>query len=128
MTAKNVKSAIKTIGEEATTTKNKWLTLEAWKTIVYHYYDLDNELGFYINLLTRALKLFGSSIDSNVCLGNLTGVHLCTQYFVKYDTNGKKSGTDRVRFLLLTDAKSTEPKEPTDIPDGIEHWKSPKPS
>ena len=123
VTTKIVKSAIKAIQDEATTMRNKqattmrnkWLTLEAWKTIIYHYYDFDNELGFDINLLTRALKLFGSSIDSNVCLGNLTGVHLRTQYFVKYATNGTKSGTDRVRCLLLTDAKSTEPKEPTDI-------------
>ncbi len=90
VTTKIVKSAIKAIRDEATTTRNKWLTLEAWKTIVYHYYDFDNELGFDINLLTGALKLFGSSIDSNVCLGNLTGVHLRTQYFVKYDTNGKE--------------------------------------
>jgi hypothetical protein len=29
-------------GDEANTTSNKWLTLEAWKTIMYHYYDLDD--------------------------------------------------------------------------------------
>jgi hypothetical protein len=82
-------------------------------------------MGFSVNLLTRALKLIGSSVDLKVCQGNTTGVHLRSQYFVKYDTNGKKSGTDRVRFLLLTDAKSTEPKEPTDISGwNREHGKS----
>jgi hypothetical protein len=80
VTTKIVKSAITAIRDEATTTRNKWLTLEAWKTIVYHYYDFDDELGFNINLLTRALKLIGSSVDLKVCQGNTTGVHLCSQF------------------------------------------------
>jgi hypothetical protein len=33
--------------------------------------------------------------------GNSTGVHLRTHSFVKYDKDGKKSGTQQVRFLLL---------------------------
>jgi hypothetical protein len=83
VTSKIVNSAITAIGDEATTTRNKWLTLEAWKTILYHYYDLDDQLGFNINLLTKAVRLFGSSVDSKVSLGNETGVHLRTQYLVK---------------------------------------------
>jgi hypothetical protein len=34
------------------------------KIIIYHYYDLDNELGFSMNTLTRAVKLFDSIVDS----------------------------------------------------------------
>jgi hypothetical protein len=46
VTTKIVKSAIKAIRDEATTTRNKWLTLEAWKTIVYwlQYKPFDNGL------------------------------------------------------------------------------------
>jgi hypothetical protein len=100
VTTKILKSAVTAIRDEATTTRNKWLTLEAWRTIIYHYYDFDDDMGFSVNLLTRALKLIGSSVDLKVCQGNTTGVHLRSQYFVKYNTNGKKSGTDRVRLWL----------------------------
>jgi hypothetical protein len=39
--------------------------------------------------------------------------------FVKCNKNGKKSGTQKVTFLSLTDSKKTEPKEPIDISE----WK-----
>ena len=85
VTTQMVKSAITAMWEQETTTRNKWLTLEAWKTILYHYYDLDDELGFTMNTLTKAVKLFGSIVDSKVSGGNSTGVHFRTQYFIKYD-------------------------------------------
>jgi hypothetical protein len=91
------------------------MTLDAWKTIMTHYFDLDDQLGCEINCLIRALKLFGTDVDSKVCQGNVTGVHLRLKYFVEYDKNGKKSGTQKVRLLLLTHSKATEPKEPVDI-------------
>ena len=123
ITSQMVNLAITTIHDEAPTTRDKWLTLEAWKTILYHYYDLDDELGFSMNILTRAVKLFGSIVDSKVSTGNSTGVHLRTHYFIKYDKDGKKSGTDRVRFLLLADSKEREPKEPTDFSGWIREQK-----
>ena len=49
ITTQMVNSAITAIHDKASTTRNKWLTLEAWKTTIYHYYDLDDELGFSIN-------------------------------------------------------------------------------
>jgi hypothetical protein len=90
------------------------LTLEAWKTIIYHYYNLDDQLGFSLNTLTMAVRLFGSATDSTVRQGNTTGVHLQTQAFVKRNKNGKKLGMDRFRLLLLTDP-TAEPKESADI-------------
>jgi hypothetical protein len=120
VTAQMVNSAITVIRDEAPTTRNKWLTLEAWKTILYHCYDLDDELGFSMNTLVRAVKLFGSAVDSKVRGGNSTGVHLRTQFLVKHDKDGKKSGTDQVRFLLLADSKEREPKQPTDIAGWIQ--------
>ena len=67
---------------------NKWLTLEA-STIIYHCYNLDEELGFSMNTLTRVIKLFGgtSAMNSKVSGGNSTGVHLHTHGFVKYEKN-----------------------------------------
>jgi hypothetical protein len=50
-----------------------------------------------------------------VSQGNTTGVHLRLKFFVEYDQNGKKSGTQKVRFLLLTDSTAKNPKEPIDI-------------
>jgi hypothetical protein len=115
VTTQMVNSAISTMRDEASTTRNKWLTLDAWKTILYHYYDFDDELGFTMNTLTRAVKRFGSIVESKVSGGNSTGVHLRIHSFIKYDKDGKKSGTDRVRFLLLADSTTREPKEPADI-------------
>jgi hypothetical protein len=91
VTTKMVKSAITTMRDEASTTTNKWLTLEAWKTILYHYYGLDDELGFSMNTLTRAVKLFGSIVDSKVSGGNSTGVHFRIQHFIKHDKDGTAS-------------------------------------
>jgi hypothetical protein len=115
VTTQMVNSAIAAMRDEANTTSNKWLTLEAWKTILYHYYDLDDELGFSMNILTRAVKLFGSVVDHKVRGGNSTRVHLRLKSFVKYDKDGQKAGTEKVRFLLLADSKTREPKEPTDM-------------
>ena len=64
ITTQMVNSAITATHDEACTTTNKWLTLEAWKTIIYHFYDLDDELGFSMNTLTTAVKLFDSIVDS----------------------------------------------------------------
>ena len=115
VTTQIVNSAVNAIREERIPTRNKWLTVEAWRTILYYYYDLDDQFGFTINRFIRAIKMFGTAVESNVFLGNCTGVHLRTQYFVKYGKDGKKS-TERVMFLLLAGSKTTEPKEPTDIP------------
>ena len=123
ITTQVVNLAITAIHDEVSTTRNKWLTLEAWKTIIYHYYDLDDELGFSMNILTRAVKLFGSIVDSKMSAGNSTGVHLRTHFFIKYDKDGKKTGTDQVRFLLLADSKEREPNEPTDFSGWIREQK-----
>jgi hypothetical protein len=115
VTAQMVKSALTTMRDEASRTTNKWLTLEARKTILYHCHDLDDELGFSMNTLTRAVELFGSIVDSKVSGGNSTGVHFRMHSFIKCNKDGEKSGSDRVRFLLLTDSKELEPNEPTDF-------------
>jgi hypothetical protein len=115
VTSDVVHSAIMAIHDEASTTRNKWMTLDAWKTALHHCYDLDDEMGFSRNTLARAVELFGAEVDFQVNGGNTTGVHLCLKSFVEYDKDGKKSGTQRVRFLLLSDSKETEPKEAIDI-------------
>jgi hypothetical protein len=64
--AQMVNSAITMIREEASTTTNKWLTLEAWTTIFYQHYDLDDEPSSTMIALTRAANFVGSIDDSNV--------------------------------------------------------------
>jgi hypothetical protein len=115
VTPQIVYSAITAIRNEAYTTHNKWMTLDAWKTIMFHYYDFDDDMGFSVNTLTRAVKTFGTEVESKVSQGNTTGVHLRLKFFVEYDQNGEKSGTQKVRFLLLTDSTAKDPKEPIDI-------------
>jgi hypothetical protein len=102
VTSQMVNSAITAMRDEANTTSNKWLTLEAWKTILYHYYDLDDPLGFSMNILTRAVKLFGSAVDSKFYRSPASSRTRHLNHFSKYDKDdGKTSGADRVRFLLL---------------------------
>jgi hypothetical protein len=125
VSTQTVNSAITAIQDEEPRTRNKWLTLDAWKTIIYPHYDLDDQLGFSLNTLTRDMRLFGSASDSTVRQGNTTGVHLRTQAFVKHNKNGKKIGTDRFRFLLLTDPMA-EPKEPADISGWKHEYKNSK--
>lgn len=105
-TTQMVNLAIKlAIHDEASTTRNKWLTLDVWKTIISYNHNLDDEHGFSMNTLTRAVKLFGSAVNSKEVSGggNSTGGHLSCTFLIKYDKkDGKKSGTDdHVRFLLL---------------------------
>jgi hypothetical protein len=91
---RNVAHFAKTaIQDEASTRRNKWMTPDAcgWKTAMCHCHDSDDEMGFNVNTLTRAVKLFGTKADSKVRGGNSTGVHLCLQFFVRHDKNGKKS-------------------------------------
>jgi hypothetical protein len=90
-------------------------------TVVCHHCDLDDELGFSVNTLTRAAKLFGGTVNSKVPGGNSTGVHLCTHGFVKHDKDRKTLGTDQVRFLPFADSKEREPNEPTDF-SGWVRW------
>jgi hypothetical protein len=53
-----VHSAITAIHDEAaSTTRNKLMTLDAWKTAMRHCYDLDDEMGSSMNTLTRAVLL-----------------------------------------------------------------------
>jgi hypothetical protein len=101
VTTHMVNSAIAAMRDEANTTRNKWLTLEAWKTILYHSYDLDDAIGFHMKPLTRAVKLFGVIVDSKFYRSRASStLHL--HHFSKYDKDdGKKSGAGRVRFLLI---------------------------
>jgi hypothetical protein len=63
-----VSSAIIVIREEATTTSDEWL--EAWKTVLHHFCDSDDELGLRMKTLTAAVMLFGSAVESKVSAGN----------------------------------------------------------
>jgi hypothetical protein len=123
VTTQCVNAAIKAIRDKESMTRNKWLTLEAWKAILYHYSDLDDQVGFSLNNLTGAVRLFGSATDSKVHQGNTMGVHLRTQAFVERGKNGKRLRIDWFRFLLLTNA-TIEPKEPADILEWKHEYKN----
>jgi hypothetical protein len=83
VTTQMAKLAITRMRDEASTTKKKWQTLEAWKTVLCHCHNLDDELGFTMNL-TMAVQVFGSIVDSRVSGGNSGGVHFWTQHIIKH--------------------------------------------
>jgi hypothetical protein len=94
-------SAITVMREEASTTRNKWLTLEAWRTILYHYYDLHDQLGFSLNTLTRAVKLLGAAVDSKVCGGNSTGVHIFACILSSSSTARMERNQEQIEHIQL---------------------------
>ena len=104
ITTQMVNLAITPIHDEATTTRNIWMTLEAWKTIIYQYYDLDDELGFTMNTLTRAV--FGRfrlapATASNRLLAAFSGDGIHCSVFAAHGSFRTESNPYRGRLLFL---------------------------
>ena len=46
-------SALVELGKEEPTTRDKWLTVDAWKSLLFTRYDFDTSIDFSIRELTR---------------------------------------------------------------------------
>jgi hypothetical protein len=63
--------------EEEPTTRDKWLTVDAWKKkIIYIRYDFDSDINFGISDFNRALNNVGT-IRQKVSTGNNAGREYC---------------------------------------------------
>ena len=69
-----LKDAIAALRENEEITRGKWLTLAAWKTILYCHYDFGNGLDFSLTQLLKGLALFGP-ISDKFSTGNDTRMH-----------------------------------------------------
>jgi hypothetical protein len=111
---KIISSALVELGNEEPTTRDKWLTVDAWKKLLFTRYDFDSSsIDFTIRQFSHALNLLGS-IRLKVSTGNLTGTHVREKFCPVVNEDGKNTGkTQKKLFLLLASSKDIEPKEPT---------------
>ena len=77
-------------------------SMEDFSLSLLEYYDLDDELGLLsINILTRAVKLFGGAVTSKVSGGNSTGVHLLPASSTRGTSRGMPQTPSRALQLCL---------------------------
>ena len=69
--------ALMELGKEEPTTRDKWLTVDNWKKLIYICYDLDTSIDFTIREFSRALNLLGA-IRQKVSTGNNTAREYCS--------------------------------------------------
>ncbi len=53
-------SALVELGKEEPTTRDKWLTVDAWKKLICIRYDFDTSIDFTIREFNKALNLLGA--------------------------------------------------------------------
>ncbi len=112
---KIISSALVELGNDEPTTRDKWLTVDAWKKIIYTRYDFDSTINFSIREFNKVLNLLGP-ICLKVSTGNNTGAHLREKHFANRTKNNTRK-TKKTFFLLLASSKEVEPQEPTTMED-----------
>ena len=75
--------------EEEPTTRDKWLTVDAWKKLIYIRYDFDSIIDFTIGDSTWALNLLGA-IRLKVSTGNNTGREYCSTDDVIFNNDERR--------------------------------------
>jgi hypothetical protein len=74
---KIISSALVELGKEEPTTRDKWLTVDAWKKLICIRYDFDTSIDSSIREFRRALHSLGA-IRLKVSTGNNTGREYCS--------------------------------------------------
>jgi hypothetical protein len=109
---KIISSALVELGNDEPTTRDKWLTVDAWKILLFTRYDFDSSIDFTIRQFSSALNLLGA-VRLKVWTGNHTGTHLREKFCPVVNEDGKNTGkTQKKLFLLLASSKDIEPQEP----------------
>ena len=75
---KIISSALVELGNDEPTTRDKWLTVDAWKKIIYIHYDFDSNINFSASDSNRALNLLGAIRLKVSTAGNNTGCEYCS--------------------------------------------------
>jgi hypothetical protein len=115
---KLVTSALTELLEREPTTRDKWLSLEAWISLLHIHYDFGSGIDFTIKDFKRPLHTLGL-IHMKISAGNDTGIYCGEKFFPRFNEDGKKAGTQKTTFLLLASSKGIEPQEPKRTED----WK-----
>jgi hypothetical protein len=89
VTRKIISSALVELGKEEPTTTDKWLTVDAWKKIIYTRYDFDTTIYFSASDSNRALHNLGA-IRLKVSTGNNTGREYCSTDDVIFNNDKRR--------------------------------------
>jgi hypothetical protein len=102
---KIISSALVELGKEVSTTRDKWLTVDSWKKLIYIRYNFDSTISFSISNFNRALNLLGA-ICLKVLTGINTGTHVREKLCPVFNKDGKNTDeTQRKLFPLLANSK-----------------------
>jgi hypothetical protein len=82
-------SALVELGKEEPTTRDKWLTVDAWKSLLFTRYDFDTSIDFSIREFNKALNLLGA-IRLKVATGNNTGREYCSSDDVIFNNDERR--------------------------------------
>jgi hypothetical protein len=86
---KIISSALVELGNDEPTTRDKWLTVDAWKTLIYIHYDFDSNINFSASDSNRALNLL-CAIRLKVSTGNNTGREYCSTDDVIFNNDERR--------------------------------------
>jgi hypothetical protein len=100
---KIISSALLELRNEEPTTRDKWLTVDAWKKIIYTRYDFDSTIDFSASDSNRALNLLGA-IRLKVSTGNNTGREYCSTDDVIFNNDERQLCATRWILLIFRDS------------------------
>ena len=80
--------ALVELGKEEPKTRDKRLTVDAWRSRIYIYYNFDSNIEFSVSDFNKAVNNVGA-IHSKVSTGNNTGREYCSTDNVIFN-NGKR--------------------------------------
>ena len=86
---KIISSALVELGKEEPTTRDKGLTVDAWKKLIYIRYDFDSTIDFSISKFNKGLNLLGA-IRLKVLTGNNTGREYCSTVDVIFNNHERR--------------------------------------
>jgi hypothetical protein len=110
---KIISSALVELGKEEPTTRDKWLTVDAWKKLIYTRYDFDSTISFSTSDFNRALNSLGA-VRQKVSTGNNTGTHVREKFCPVFNEDGQNTGkTQRKLFLLLASSTFLDDRRET---------------
>ena len=89
---KNISLALVELGNKEPTTRDKWLTVDAWNSLLFTQNEFDSSINFTIREFSRALNLLGVIHSLKVWTGNHTGTHVREKCWPVVDEDGKNTG------------------------------------
>ena len=86
--------------KEEPTTRDKWLTVDAWKSLIYICYNFGSNIEFIVSNFNKAVNNVGA-IHSKVSTGNNTGREYCSTDDVIFNNDERRLCVTRWVLLLF---------------------------